>query len=144
MIDKAPPTPTAGSLLYRAARALCPRGDRVWIDALFAELPRIHGRRARASWMLGALPVVASTSMAAAAISVPGKLRWALLACFAVLLLSGGNAYYGYELAGIDDDAFLATALAAAAASIALTALSARRVIARSYAADPAAAWRRR
>jgi hypothetical protein len=92
-------------MLHRAARIMCPRAEREWIDAMFAELDDMESSR-RSAWTLGAFGIVLSGIRLRAA-TVPLYI-WAgiVLASIAVVLFAMGSRTE-VEALLMDDDVFL-------------------------------------
>lgn len=92
-------------MLHRAARFMCPRAERDWIDAMFAELEGIESSN-RSGWRLGAFSIVFSGIRLRAA-TVPYYV-WAgiVLASIAVVVFAIGSRSE-VEALLMDDDVFL-------------------------------------
>ncbi len=101
-----------------AAIAVCPRADRPWIEAMFAEASAIP-ERSRLAWLSGATSIVWAAFHARLGASLPAGRRWGAFGAAHV-----GAGFLGLGLTDIeafifDDDWFLAfggitvTALAA-------------------------------
>lgn len=104
MTARSGPVPRRG-VLHRMARVACPRGERAWIDAMFAELDAVDAPR-RAAWMLGAVGVVA-WGIRLRAGSVPASVWWGIvIASHAVVAFAIGSQS-DFEGLLMDDDVFL-------------------------------------
>jgi hypothetical protein len=110
------------------AMAACPRGERPWIDAMFAELGAIDGPGRRFGWMMGAASVVFAVIHARATTALSGRLRSLMVLALCAAALSGVGSLVGWEGLGIDDDAFLALACLCSVLLLALGALAFGRI----------------
>ena len=102
----------------RIAMAACPRRDRPWLEALFAEAAAIDSARARVAWLSGATRLVAHSSFHRAAVT--GRTALGLALVLAVAALSVALAYLEFEALHADDDVFVVSAALASVAFIAL------------------------
>lgn len=96
------------SALHNVARALCPKLDRPWLDALLAESSAIHSQWARWWWLTGAVQLLLSCMkwrLFAATRGAWGILLAVSLASFVVCVIV---AWFGVEINAMDDDVFLA------------------------------------
>ena len=112
-----------GGYLGRLARAACPRAERPWLDALFAELATIEGAWPRRLWLLGAVQLVAARNVERLGAGLVRHLNLAIVAALAGATAAATFSRSGHEALG-DDDVFIGLALVFAAAGVALLGLA--------------------
>lgn len=92
-------------MVYRIARLACPRGEREWVDAMFAELECVD-ETGKAPWMMGALGVAGSAIWLRAG-TVPTVIWWGMAILVAALALFSMGSRSEVEALLMDDDVFL-------------------------------------
>jgi hypothetical protein len=112
---------------YGLVSRLCPPGDRRWVDAVFAELSSIDGHRTRAIWLLG-LSSIVFFALRARTAGLSIQLRLSFLLALVAWVIFGAMALSGSEGLGLDDDLYIGSAMAAAAALVATAAGAMRRI----------------
>ena len=91
--------------LHQAARIACPRAERTWVDAMFAELDAVDPTR-RADWSMGAFAIVLSGIRLRCA-SVPIWIWLAIVLAFSAAVLFVIGSRSEVEALTMDDDVFL-------------------------------------
>ena len=115
-------------LIHRGAAAICPSGQRRWVDAMFAELASIDGPGRRMSWMLGATAIVLAAIEARALIMLSLRMRVAIVVALGAALVTGILSHADHQAALLDDDLLAALCGVAAAVLVGLAAIAARRI----------------
>jgi hypothetical protein len=119
----------------RIARALAPRADRRWIDAMLAELDAVEPHR-RSAWIRGALAIAWSgVRMRLAALPVAIWSGIVFTAC--ALVASIGASHSETEWLVMEDDVFLPFAWASGALLVAFAVLAITWVRNHAQAAVP-------
>jgi hypothetical protein len=95
------------SIVHRVIRIICPRAERGWLDAMFAELPSIDDGGARVSWTAGAAGTLAAVVRMRAVNVVPPSLWVAIALSLTGVVLFALGSQFEVEGAGMDDDAYL-------------------------------------
>src|SRR5262245_10537562 len=93
------------SMLHRGARTICPRTERAWVDAMFAELDAVE-ESGRTDWILGAFSIVLSGLKLRAA-SVPLAIWLGIVLAFGAVVLLAFGSRSGCEGLLMVDDVFL-------------------------------------
>jgi hypothetical protein len=96
------PAPRNYGLLHRTARTLCPRGERAWIDAMFAELHAVDAPR-RPAWAFGAFAIVLSGIRLRIG-SVPALVWWTMLIVAHAVVIFAIASQTDFEHLRMDDD----------------------------------------
>ena len=115
-------------MIHRGAAAICPPGQRQWVDAMFAELGAIDGPGRRMSWMLGATAIVFAAIEARALIMLSLRMRVGIVVALGAALVSGILSYADHQAVLLDDDLMAALCVVAAAALIGLAVIAARKI----------------
>jgi hypothetical protein len=116
--------PASHSLLFRIATAACPRRERAWLAALFAETSAIDSPSARVSWLAGAFALLLSANLRR---TFDALARHPLIAVAIALLgasLFASPSLLGYEVLNLEDDWFLVAATVFGGALLGATAVS--------------------
>ena len=97
--------------MRRIALAVCPRGERPWLEALLGELGAVEGAGPRLSWLLGAAWLLVAANASRGLALFEPRLRFALPITLAATLLSAWISRNAAEQLGADDDVFVGLTL---------------------------------
>lgn len=92
-------------ILHRTARTVCPRAERGWVDAMFAELDSVDSSR-RTGWTLGAFAIALSGIRLRAA-TVPAVIWGGIVLMLGAVVLFAMGSHSEVEALLMDDDVFL-------------------------------------
>jgi hypothetical protein len=92
-------------IMHHTARFMCPRAEREWIDAMFAELDGMESSH-RAAWTLGAFNIAFSGIRLRAA-TVPASIWCGIVLASAAVVLFAIGSRSEVEALLMDDDVFL-------------------------------------
>lgn len=109
-------------MVHRVARLACPRGEREWVDAMFAELESVE-EAGRGRWMMGALGVASSAVWLRAA-TVPAAIWSGMAVLLVAVVLFAMGSRSDVEALLMDDDVFLRFAWATGALLVGLGVLA--------------------
>jgi len=102
-------------IVARMARLACPKAERPWVDAMFAELDSVDGGQ-RSDWASGVIEIV----LAAVAIrvrTVPAGIRAGIACAMCAILLFALGSRAELELVTLDDDVLFQGAMLSGAVS---------------------------
>ena len=103
-------TTTSHSALRRLALRACPRRERPWLAALFAETSAIESPGSRLAWHLGAIGLLVRANARQSFTELALHSLLAMLTALVGSLLLASPSLLGFEVLNLEDDWFLVAA----------------------------------